>query len=165
MAVINANSISGIKQGKSIHDGIERIERSVLGTYSVLPDLRRQGEVSSSSLQALRDDLQSIHRDIGGQHTSSMESLARLNTNLGRTSSSVESIILAKLDEIARQNLALRDSWDQSSELNWIRATRHVSSNVSESHFFMYSHTFPGKRCQVYSIRSLTKAEPLQVCL
>ncbi|KAM0804469.1 hypothetical protein BDR22DRAFT_960096 [Usnea florida] len=124
LAVINANSISGIKQGKSIHDGIERIERSIKGTCSVLPGLRRQGEVSSSSLQAVRDDLQSIHRDIGEHYTSSMGSFASLNTNLARNSSTLESIILARLDEIARQNLALRDSWDRSSELNFIRATR-----------------------------------------
>ena len=121
--------------------------------------------MSSSSLQALRDDLQSIRRDIGEHHTSSMESFASLNTNLGRTSSTVDSIILARLDEISRQYVALRDSWDQSSEMNRITATRLVSSNVSTSPDFMYSHTFPGKRCQEYSIRSPTKAEPLQVCL
>lgn len=121
LAVINANSIRSVKQGKHIHDGIERIERSVLGTYSALPDIWRQGEVSSSNLQALRDDVQSIHSDIGKYHASSMESFASLTTNLGRTSSTVESIILARLDDIARQNLDLRNSWDQFSELGHIR--------------------------------------------
>ena len=164
LAVINANSISGVTQGKNIHDGIGRIERSIIDTYSVLPDLRRQGEVSSLSLQAIRDDLQSTHRDIGKHHTSSVESFARLSNSLERTSS-IELAILARLDDMAGQNLVFRDSWDQSSELSRIKAARLVGSKVSTSPDFMYSHAFPGKRCQEYSIRSLTEAEPLQVCL
>ena len=157
--------MSSVTQGKHIHDGIGRIERSILDSYSVLPDLRRQGEVSSLSLQAIRDDLQSFHRDIGKHHTSSMESFASLNTNVGRSCSTAESIILARLDDIARQNLALRDSLEQSSELSRIKAARLVGSKPSASPEFMYSHTFLGKRSQEYAVRSLTKAKPLQVCL
>ena len=145
--MINANSIICVKQGKNIHDGIERIERSVLGAYSALPDLRRQGEVSSLSLQAIRDDLQSFHRDLGKHHTSSMESFASLNINVGRSCSSMESIILARLDDIARQNLALRDSWEQSSEFSRARAATLVGSNVSTRPNIPYSHRLLGKRC------------------
>ena len=160
LAVINANSMSGVTQGKHIHDGIGRIERSVLDTLSALPDLRRQGEVSSLSLQAIRDDVQLTNRDIGKYHTSSVDSFAKLSNSLER-SSSIDLAILAKLDDIAGQNLALRDSWDQSSELSRIRAARLVGSKMSTGPHSMYSHAFPGKRCQEYSVRSLTKAEPL----
>ena len=83
--------------------------------------------MSSLSLQAIRDDLQSTHRDIGKHHTSSVESFAMLSNSLERTSS-VELAILARLDDIAGQNLAFRDSWDQYSELNRIRAARLVGS-------------------------------------
>ena len=120
--------------------------------------------MSSLSLQAIRDDLQATHCDIEKHHTSSVESLARLSTSLEQKSS-IDLAILSRLDDLAGQYLALRASWDQYSELSHIRAARLVGSKISKSPIFIYSHNFPGKRRQEYSNRSLTKAEPLQVCL
>lgn len=85
----------------------------------------------------MRDDLQSTHRDIGKHHQSSVKSFARLSENLERTSST-EMAILARLDDIAGQNLALRNSWEQSSELSRIRAATLVSSYVCTHPIFPY---------------------------
>ena len=138
LAVFSANSASGVKQGKDIQDGIERIERSIQNTNSVLPVFQRQGELSSLNLHALRDDVQSIHDDMKENHASFSGSFATLKTQFEKTTSSTESAILTRMDGLARQNLALMCAVEQLSEASQIRGATLVSSDVSwDSNFLL----------------------------
>lgn len=137
LAVISAYSASSTKQGKDIQDGIERIERSIQSAHSILPVLQRQGEVSSLNLHTVRDDVQSLHRDMKENHTSFSGSFATLKTQFEETSSSTESAILARVDDLARQNLALINALDHLSESSQIRGATLVSSDVSKDSSFL----------------------------
>lgn len=81
-------------------------------------------------LHAMREDLQSINRDIENHHTSFANSFASLKTQLEQTSSTTESAILTRLDNLARQHLTMKNAWEQFSESSHIRAAKLVSSNV-----------------------------------
>ncbi|CAD6586907.1 MAG: hypothetical protein ASARMPREDX12_002542 [Alectoria sarmentosa] len=114
LAIISTNTESVANQGKDIHDGLERVEHSVQSTQSVLPVLQQQGEMSSQNLHAIRDVLESIQRDMEKHNASFSGSFATLKTQLQQNSSTAESAILAGVDGLARQNLALMNAFESS---------------------------------------------------
>ncbi|CAD6569753.1 MAG: hypothetical protein ASARMPRED_003132 [Alectoria sarmentosa] len=127
LAIISTNTESVANQGKDIRDGLERVEHSVQSTQSVLPVLQQQGEMSSQNLHAVRDVLESIQRDMEEHNASSSGSFATLKTQLQQNSSTAESAILAGVDGLARQNLALMNAFESSQT----RAVILVSFDVS----------------------------------
>lgn len=131
LAGLGMHSASSAKQGKDIQDGIERIERSVQSTHSVLPLLQRQGEISVSSLHAVHDDVHLIHREMKEHQVSHSGSLATLKTQFEQKISSAESAILGGIDDLACQNLNLMKTMEQFSESAQVRAATLVNSTVS----------------------------------
>ena len=83
--------------------------------------------MSSQNLHAVRDVLESIQRDMEEHNASSSGSFATLKTQLQQNSSTAESAILAGVDGLARQNLALMNAFESSQT----RAVILVSFDVS----------------------------------
>lgn len=132
LAVIGTNSASSAEQGKDINNGIERIEQSIQSTHSILPVLQRQGKVACLDLHAVRDDVKSINRNMKEHHMALPGSFESLKNHFKTTFSTRESAILARVDDLAQQNLILTRTLERFSESIQVWAAVLVSSGKSQ---------------------------------
>ncbi|KAL8788612.1 MAG: hypothetical protein Q9195_007207 [Heterodermia aff. obscurata] len=125
------NAISTIitgnpNQGNDIRTGVDRVDQTLTHTSSQISALQQQISASSLDVKALRGDVGLIHRHMEEHHDNLVKSYNSIDSHLQTTPN--ESVILTKIDELARQNMIILQSFAQYSDNSRFQAAALESS-------------------------------------